>query len=206
LELGIGGIGLEEYPDTYISRQEKDIIVLRNSGIDFVAIANRLNSSVGEIEKKYRLAMDKVGILEEKPPDGAENIFPCNTISEFLDLLGIGPHITGRNELHTAIWFAYAYPETLDAINAEFFPQLARELNQPESFVSGRVRRTVRYASYDRRKTGTAAYVFFHKAGLASKHEINLKQFLTTAHQCIVELQQSDEKKQKMEETYETES
>lgn len=184
---------MKECLGTFISEQEKDIIILKNNGISFSEIGNRLNRSAGEIEKKYRLAIDKVGLLKERPSNDTENIFPCSTISEFLEKLGIGSHIAGRGELHGAIWFAYAHPETLDAISTEFFPELAKRLGQPESLVSGRVRRTVRYASYDRRKVGTAAYVFFHKAGLDK--EINLKRFLTTAHQCIVDLQQSDEKK-----------
>jgi len=185
---------LKEYPGIYITEQEKDIIVLRNNGIPFTVIANRLNSSTREIEKKYRLAMDKVGLLEEKPPDGAGNPFPCDTISEFLEKLGIGSHIAGRGELHEAIRFSYTYPEILDATSAEFFSELAKRLGQPELLVSGRVRRTIKYASYDRRTAGTAAYVFFSKAGLDSR-EIHLKRFLTTAHQCIVDLQQPDENK-----------
>ncbi len=107
--------------------------------------------------------------------------------------MGIGSHIVGRGELYEAIWFSYLHTETLNAISTEFYPQLAKRLGQPESFVSGRVRRTARYASYDRRKVGTAAFVFFNKAGLDK--EINIKRFFTTAHQCIVDLQQSDENK-----------
>jgi len=182
---------LKEYPGTFISEQEKDIIVLRNHGFSFTEIGSRLNSSVEEIKKTYRLAMDKVEILEERPPDGAGNPFPCDTISDFLDQMGIGSHIAGRNELQEAIWFSYTCPETLEAISTEFFPELAKRLEEPEKFVAGRVRRTVRYASYDRKKAGTAAYVFFQKAGMDRK-EMNLKRFLTTAHQCIVELQQPE--------------
>ena len=182
---------MKEYPGTFISEQEKDIIVLRNHGFSFAEIGSRLNSSVEEIKKTYRLAMDKVEILEERPPDGAGNPFPCDTISDFLDQMGIGSHIAGRNELQEAIWFSYTCPETLEAISTEFFPELAKRLEEPEKFVAGRVRRTVRYASYDRKKVGTAAYVFFQKAGMDRK-EINLKRFLTTAHQCIIELQRPE--------------
>ncbi len=47
-------------------------------------IGNRLNSSAGEIEKKYKLAVDKVGPLEVRSSNDAKNIFPCKTIDEFL--------------------------------------------------------------------------------------------------------------------------
>lgn len=50
---------MEEYLSTFISEQEKDIIVLKNNGISFIEIGNRLNCSSGEIEKNISLQWAK---------------------------------------------------------------------------------------------------------------------------------------------------
>lgn len=177
-----------EKPDGFISDLEKQIVLLRHRGNSFITIAGLVNGDATGVEKIYQGTMDKVRQLEEQLPDGAEGIFPCKTVCEFLDQLGAGPDDTGRYELTEAIRFSYRKPEMLDAIQYKFFPQLAKQLDTPEKLVAGRVYKIIKNISYRKNEQGTPVYVFFKIAGLGECYEIKLKQFLLTAHQCISEL------------------
>lgn len=179
---------MEMESSVFISDVEKEIILLRNNGNSFVMVGNILNCDEKETEKIYNKAMYKVQLLQKKNTDDNEHIFPCETISDFLDQLGLSPKIAGKNELAAAIKLSHQFPEMLDSIQKVFFPELAKQLGLTEKLVKGRVRNAVRYVSYEKDESGTPSYIFYRKAGLAQKRDTNLKFFMLTAHQCINEL------------------
>lgn len=182
---------MKENSGAFISEMEKEVVLLRHRGNSFVVIAKILNSSAIKVEKIYKTVMEKLKLLQTALPEDAENIFPCDTISDFVDQLGVGSGVAGRNELIEAIRFSYKYPKYLESLQTNFFPRLAGHLNMSATLVSGRVYRTVKYTYYEREKKGTAPYVFYRRAGLIDRHEINLKRFFLTAHECIGELYNS---------------
>ncbi|MGL5437302.1 MAG: sporulation initiation factor Spo0A C-terminal domain-containing protein [Lachnospiraceae bacterium] len=172
----------------FISEVEKEVVLLRHRGNSFVVIADFLNSTVIQAEKTYREVMAKIKLLQTVVPEDVEHIFPCKTIEVFIDQLGVGSNILGRDELREAIRFSYEHPETLDCIQLKFFPELAEHMNLTEKLVRNRIYRTVKYTYSDRERKGTPAYIFYRRAGLNEQYDINLKRFLLTAHNCILEL------------------
>ncbi len=172
----------------FISEIEKEVVLLRHRGNSFVVIAHLLNSTVYRAEKTYREVMDKLNLLQTFIPEDAQRIFPCETISDFIDQMGVGSNIVGRDELIQAIRLSYEQPELLNAMRLGFFPQLAERMNESETLVRSRVYRTVKYTCFDRGRTGTPAYIFYCKAGLNEQYDIDLKRFFLAAHDCIIEL------------------
>lgn len=172
----------------FISVMEKEVVLLRHRGNSFVMVANILNDTEANVEKIYKVVMGKLKLLEATLPEDVRHIFPCVTIHEFVDQMGIGSKIAGRNELIEAIRFSYHYPKDLDSLKKVFFPRLAGHLKLPETLVSDRIYRTVKYTYRERQKVGTPSNVFYQKAGLIDKHDTNLKRFFLTAHECISEL------------------
>jgi len=179
---------LIEKPNVFISDYEKQIVLLRHNGNSFITIARLVNGNASGVEEIYQVTMDKVRQLARQLPNGAEDIFPCKTVCEFLDQLGVGPDDTGRYELMEAIRFSYRKPEMLEAIQYEFFRQLAKQLDMPEKLVTGRVYKIIKNISYRKNEQGTPVYLFFKIAGLSECYEMKMKRFLLTTHQCISEL------------------
>lgn len=179
---------MNENYGTYISEMEKEVVLLRHKGNSFVMIANILGSSEVNVEKVYKTAMAKLDLLETTLPEDTEHIFPCATIHEFVDQMGVGIKIAGRNELIEAIRLSYNCPKDLDSIKETFFPKLASHLKLPETLVSSRIYRTVKYTCRERQQPGTPSNIFYKKAELIDRHEISLKSFFLNAHECIIEL------------------
>lgn len=177
---------MKENTSTYISVWEKDVVLLKKKGNSFTAIATKYRISPSEVEKSYIEAIDKLSLITGK--EVFDQIFPCYTINDFLDQLGVSRDLAGRNELAECIRFSYLYPESVDNIGMELFPSLALYYKSTESLVRGRIYSVVRKVYLNSLESGTPAQKFFEIAGLQNERHISLRKFLLASHDCITEL------------------
>lgn len=186
--------------ETFISKAEKEVVMLRHQGNSFAVIAHLLERTISKTEQIYYDAMEKLKALEMTVPEDTQDIFPCETIDRFIDQLGIGANVLGRNVLAEAIRLSYEQPELMDSLQARFFPKLAERTNMAEALVKSRVYQTLKLTCFDRVREGMPAYIFYQRAGLAGQHKVDLKQFFLTAHTCITELHDGQSKLQSRQE------
>ncbi|GLC81742.1 sporulation initiation factor Spo0A C-terminal domain-containing protein [Lacrimispora brassicae] len=177
---------MKENTSAYISMWEKDVVLLKRKGNSFAAIAARYSIPPSEVEKSYNDAADKLRLLTTI--EALEQIFPCKTIDDFLDQLGIRSKLAGREVLAECIRFSYLHPKTVDNIAKELIPALAKYYGCTETLVQGRIYSAVKQVYSHSLERGTPAHKFFEMAGLQNRGNINLKNFLLASHDCITEL------------------
>lgn len=180
-------VKIKDNQDAFITEMEKDIVLWRKNGSSFYSIAYKCGISEKQAKDTYLAVMERIRLLSNDLVFG-KSVFPVDTISDFLDYLGVTKGVNGRDELYEAIKFSYENPELMSSMKDKFFPELGSKLNKSAVLVENRVRRAAWTAAENKNTLGTPAYVFFRLANLNYRHEVRLNPFFSAAWECIREL------------------
>lgn len=172
-------------PVSYISTQERDIVLLRNKGMPFPVIARKCDMAEKKVINTYLNTLERLHLLmmEQAP---IESVFPCDTVSDFLDQMGVPKDHPGRRDLGAAIYLSHRNPELLESLDQKFYPALAGELEGNPDSVGGRIRRAIAY-SEEHQSVYDGAHSFFEAEGIIRRHQM-VKKFLLAAPAYIREL------------------
>lgn len=178
---------LKEDPNVFISLQEKEIVLLKNIGHSYDAIGTRLGIPSSEVQKTYTKVLDKLYLLSSVGTD-LESLFPCKTITDFLDQMGVSSKLVGKDELAESIRLSYLNPRMADNIAKELIPALAITFECSEVLVRGRLYSAARQAFSNSHEEGTPAHKFFEQEKIRNRGSIDLRRFLMASHAYITEL------------------
>lgn len=170
----------------FISTQERDIVFLRNRGLPFPVIARKCNMAEQKVINAYFDTMERLKMLMKRETQLVD-VFPCATVTDFLDQLGIPDEHPGRFELEAAIRLAYSGPEQLEHLNDIFYPALSDVIGEPADLIGRRVRKAICYAE-EHKSVSEAAQSFFETEGVVRRHQM-VKKFLLAAPAYICELE-----------------
>lgn len=169
----------------FISMWEKDVLLLKNHGNSFEAIAARYGISAAEIKRTFDEATDKLHILCDVT--SSSQVFPCDTVEDFLIQLGVTKNMIGSRELEESIRITYLWPELTEDIIKGLLPAVAMAVDKSTELVRGRIYNAVHKAYVQSRISETPASYFFEKAGLSTRTVV-LRDFLLASHDYITEL------------------